>query len=84
MNSELITASVQLQEIKTAISSGNYDALQGLLLQQAVVLHKIGMDFIEQSCDQGPIRSKRAYCDLGFRALRQSQRTMLSIKMLEG
>ena len=80
----LATANDQMGEIQTAILARDYGALQGLLLQQAVVLHKIGMDFIEKSCSHEPIRHKRACIDVGLRAFNMARKTMASIKYLEG
>jgi hypothetical protein len=72
----------QLEEVKKAVTSGNYTALQGILLQQAVVLHQLGMALIEQSTGHQNIRTRGAYLDVALRALRQSQKAMNSIKTL--
>lgn len=79
----LVTAEHQLQEIETAILSRNYGALQGLLLQQAAVLHEIGMAFIERSSQQDSFRYKRTCLDLAIRSFNQSRKAMSSIKLLE-
>lgn len=79
---ESTITSLQLEEVKNAVTSGNYTALQGLLLQQAVVLHQLGMTLIEQSTGHQNIRTRGAYLDVALRALGQSQKAMNSIKTL--
>lgn len=79
----LTTATQQLQQIETAIQSKNYGALQGLLLQQSVILHELGMAFVERSGQQDSFRHKRTCLDLALRAFNQSRKTMESIKYLE-
>lgn len=87
MNAEtlpsLTTAAHQLQEIEAAIQQKDYRTLQCLLLQQAVVLHEMGMVFIEKSTQQESLRYKRACIDLGLRSFGQSRKAMASIKSLE-
>ncbi|MBV5330327.1 MAG: hypothetical protein JZU65_22305 [Chlorobium sp.] len=79
----LTKADSQLQEIQASILSKNYGALQGLLLQQSIVLHEIGMFFVERANEQEPIRNKRTCLDLAFRAFSQSRKAMMSIKNME-
>lgn len=87
MNTEtlpsLTTATHQLKEIETAIRSRDYGALQGLLLQQAAVLHEMGMFFIDKSTQQDSTRHKRICIDLALRAFGQSRKAMSNIKNLE-
>jgi len=80
---DLTKANIQLSEIKAAIISGNYESLQGLLLQQSVILHEIGMVFFQKSNDSESVRHKRACCELGCRLFNQARKTMESIKHLE-
>jgi len=79
----LTTAANQLQQIETAVKRGDYGTLQGLLLQQSVILHELGMDFITRSSQQDSFRHKRTCLDLALRAFNQSRKTMESIKSLE-
>ena len=46
---ETAMTSLQLEEVKSAVTSGNYTSLQGILLHQALVLHQLGMDLMQQS-----------------------------------
>jgi hypothetical protein len=79
----LTTAANQLQQIETAVKRGDYGTLQGLLLQQSVVLHELGMDFVNRSGQQDSYRHKRTCLDLALRAFNLSRKTMESIKSLE-
>ncbi|GEM_PF-7069305 len=79
---DLSVATKQLEELQSAIAAGNYSAIQEILLHQALTLHRVGMGFIEQSSSMGPFSVKRACIDLGLRALGQSQKTMVAMKMI--
>ena len=81
---ELSIATTQLAEIKTAIAAGNYTALQELLLHQAFLLHKMGAEFIQKSASIDQLKYKAVCADIGIRALSQSSKMMLAIKMLNG
>jgi hypothetical protein len=76
------SATAQLDEIRTAITGGDYSSLQGLLLSQTVILHKLGVEFIAKSKEQAVIKHKAAYVDIALRALGQSQKAMRAIKLL--
>ena len=76
-------AIAQLDEIRTAITAGDFSSLQGLLLSQTVMLHKLGVDFIARADEQATVRHKCAYADIALRALGQSQKATLAIKSLQ-
>jgi len=80
---ELDIVSSQLSEIHTAINAGDYSTLQRLLLNQSIVLHKIGMDFIGRSNEATKLQLKAVYMDIALRSLAQSQRTMATIKLMK-
>jgi hypothetical protein len=80
---ELDIANIQLTEIQSAIATGNYSALQYLLLNQAVSLHKIGIEFVEYSKTLDRMVSKKTCIDVALRAFGQSQRTMATIKFMK-
>lgn len=80
----LDSASDQLAEVRTAITAGDYSSLQGLLLNQTVILHKLGIELIDLASSQTAVKHKCAYVDIALRALGQSQKTMTSIKLLKG
>lgn len=80
----LDSATVQLDEIRSAITAGDYSSLQGLLLSQTVILHKLGVELITKAADQERVRLKCAYADVALRALGQSQKAMVAIKSLQG
>jgi hypothetical protein len=80
----LDSATVQLDEVRTAITTGDYSSLQGLLLSQTVILHKLGVELIAKSTEQGTVRHRCAYVDVALRALGQSQKAMGAIKSLQG
>lgn len=77
------SATVQLDEIRTAITAGDYSSLQGLLLSQTVILHKLAVELIAKSSEQGATRYRCAYADIALRALGQSQKAMMAIKSLQ-
>ena len=76
-------ATNQLTEIQGAITAGDYSVLQEILLKQAVVLHNLGMSFIEKSNEATKLQYKIGCMDIALRSLGQSQKTMLSIKMMK-
>jgi hypothetical protein len=78
----LDSATAQLDEIRSAISAGDYSSLQGLLLNQTVILHKLGVELIELASTQAAIKYKAAYADIALRAFGQSQKAMGVIKLL--
>lgn len=80
---EITTATNQLAEIQEAIAGGNYTALQSLLLSQTLILHKIGVDFLEKSNEVQKLKLKTACIDIALRAMGRSQKAMASIKSLE-
>jgi hypothetical protein len=80
---ELDIATGQLTEIKSAIATGNYSALQCLLLSQAVSLLNIGMQFVGYSGRSRNISFMKSCVDVAIRSFSQSQRTMATIKFLK-
>jgi hypothetical protein len=79
----LDSATTQLEEIRATIAEGDYSSLQGLLLTQTVMLHKLGAEFIRKADEQTTVRHRCAYADIALRALGQSQKVMVSIKSLQ-
>lgn len=79
---ELSIATTQLSDVKAAIASGNYTALQEVLLHQSILLHKMGTDFIEKSTVAEQLKHRVAYADLGIRALTQSAKMLMAMKTL--
>ncbi len=77
------SATAQLDEVRAAITGGDYSSLQGLLLSQTVILHKLGVEFIAKSNEPMAIKHKAAYVDIALRALGQSQKAMGAIKLLK-
>ena len=80
---ELAIASQRITDLQAAVAAGNYSALQEMLLAQAVTLHNIGMGFLEQSATTPRNGEKRSFIDLALRALSQSQKTLITMKMLQ-
>jgi hypothetical protein len=80
----LSIAEKQLTELETAISAGNYSALQNILLRQAISLHKVGFEFMAKSEESGKLRYKQACMDTGIRAFAQSLKVMRAIKEMKG
>lgn len=80
---DLTSATTQLAEMRSAINAGDYSALQGMLLHHSIVLHNLGMEFLDQSLKYPGLREKSAFLDIGLRALSQSQKAMGAVKMLK-
>ena len=78
----LTVATTQLEALQTAISAGKYTSLQDILLVQAMTLHGIGMASIGEAEKALNIKHKKTYIDLALRAFGQSQKAMLSVKMM--
>jgi aspartate/glutamate racemase len=72
---------IKIKEVERAISSGNYNPLQDFLLDQAILLNKTGMDFIELSTTTQHDQS--SLIDIALKAFSQSQKTIAAIKRLK-
>lgn len=79
----LTIAEKQITELETAISVGNYSALQGILLRQALTLHNVGIDFMQLAGQNAKMNLKAGYMDIALRSFAQSQKTMATIQVMK-
>lgn len=75
-------AANRIDEIREAIKNGEYSALQEILLAQAVLLYKMGVEFIQKAASVEQLKYKVGCADIGIRALSQSTKMMLAMKVM--
>ena len=81
--SEIInSAELQLVELEKAIAEGNIEITNKILVQQAVILHQIGLEFVQKASENAKLGYKHLCISIAMKAFAQSRKSMSGVSNL--